>query len=104
MDSRTAMMATFIVAPPLECSREPVFLSYRPVRCRGEPRRGAQALPTERIPHRGAARDCWPVTAVGHFRQSATLPALAACQLRSERWGNRPASLWIAERFGVLRF
>src|SRR5262249_11491218 len=30
MDSRTAMMATFIVASPLECSREPVFLSYRP--------------------------------------------------------------------------
>src|SRR4029453_12861902 len=37
MASRTAMMATFIWASPLVCSREPVFLSYRPVRCRGEP-------------------------------------------------------------------
>src|SRR5262245_47737411 len=23
---------------------------------------------------------------------------------RGQRWGNRPAFLWIAERFGVLRF
>src|SRR6516165_3995512 len=88
MDSRTAMMATFIVAPPLECSREPVFLSYRPVRCRGEPQRGAQTLPTERIPHRGRLLRCGistrPVTAVGHFRQIGTLPTLTGCPLRSE--------------------
>src|SRR5262249_55006142 len=25
-------------------------------------------------------------------------------RLTPERWGNRPASLWIAGRFGVLRF
>src|SRR5262245_61991860 len=29
---------------------------------------------------------------------------LATCPLSGQRWGNRPAFLWIAERFGVLRF
>src|SRR5262245_3287892 len=28
----------------------------------------------------------------------------ALCPLSGQRWGNRPAFLWIAERFGVLRF
>src|SRR5262249_23523365 len=37
------------------------------------------------------------MSASGHFRRIGVLPTLAACPLRSERWGNRPTSLWIAE-------
>src|SRR5262249_26864922 len=42
-----------------------------------------------------------PMSALGHPRQIGALPPLAACLLRSKRWGNRPASLWIAENKGA---
>src|SRR5262249_60473335 len=40
-----------------------------------------------------------------HYLRRASLRRRAKFRKRSEqRWGNRPAFLWIAERFGVLRF
>src|SRR5262249_46588658 len=53
----------------------------------------------------GSAADITPHLADVRFtperRHRATRPA---CPLSAKRWGNRPASLWIAGRFGVLRF
>src|SRR5262249_35292257 len=36
--------------------------------------------------------------------QSGQRADTLGCPLCAKRWGNRPASLWIAGRFGVLRF
>src|SRR5262249_47035786 len=40
----------------------------------------------------------------GQTRARLSMPRVLEWRLRPERWGNRPASLWIAGRFGVLRF
>src|SRR5215471_513500 len=46
---------------------------------------------------------------LGFLRNCALFATLAMLMrafvhFRGQRWGNRPAFLWIAERFGVLRF
>src|SRR5262249_38791402 len=41
---------------------------------------------------------------VRFWHKADLAPCLLLCPLSGQRWGNRPAFLWIAERFGVLRF
>jgi hypothetical protein len=43
------------------------------------------------------------MSALGHSQPVDMPPGIAACPLRAERWGNRPASLWIAKHVKTLR-